>query len=599
MIDPVAAKIMKATTTFLRRSTICVVLCMAAGSAGSAHASEPLPLADSRAVYSLLPHADMLAEGGEALSIDEVSSPSQSKRFVPMKGGELLITRDRPSAWLRFRLSGPGCGGGDCDSGWLLEVRPSFSIILDSIELYLPSGRGAAGLFTRITSGAKSPARPDEIPSRFFLFSLPQSAVNGEYCYLRLESAMDVSVELNVLSALALRQRNILNFAGFGVIFGILLGMFFYNLFVYIGLKDRPYLYYILYIGSALVWLFHVQGHTTMFLGRHPAWDLAVLWVSVSLTLLWGAVFAVSFLDVRKNLPHMFYVLTAVAALSVLAMGMGLLRMHKAAFALTHLGGLVLPVAAIATAVMRLRQGFLPSRFFLLAWSVLAAGGLAFALMGLKLLPVNFLTVNGAAVGATLESLLLSLALTDRIRLLRKQKEYLEKTQKRYRQLSITDGLTGLYNRRYLKSRLRSEVEHSGRMEMPLSLVLLDLDDFKSVNDEHGHSAGDSVLAALSVTIGNCTRAGDIACRFGGEEFVLILPGTRSEYALMTAERIRTGFSASSMTLPGGKSFSVTVSAGVAELRPGEDASSLLDRADKAMYEAKRLGKNRTFVARG
>lgn len=590
---------MKRAAAFFQGGVIIAVLCTAAGSAGSARASEPLPLADSRAVYSLLPHADMLEEGGVALSIDEVSSPSQSKRFVPMQGDTLPITRGRPSVWLRFRLAGPECGARECESGWLLEVRPSFSIILDSVDLYLPSGRRAAGPFTGISTGAKSPARPGDIPSRFFLFSLPQSAVVGNYCYLRLASAMDVSVELNILSALALRRSNIENFTGFGIIFGILLSMFFYNLFIYIALKDRPYLYYILYIASALVWLFHVQGHTKMFLGQHPAWDLAVLWVSVSLTLLWGAVFAISFLDVRKNLPHMYYVLAATAMLSVLSIVMGLLKMHRAAFTMTHLGGLVLPVAVIATAAMRLRQRYLPSRFFLLAWSVLAAGGLVFALMGLKLLPVNFLTVNGAAIGITLESLLLSLALADRIRLLKKQKEYYEKTQKRYHQLSVTDELTGLYNRRYLQSRLRSEVEHAVRMEMPLSLVLLDLDDFKSVNDEHGHSVGDSVLAALAVTINNCTRAGDIACRFGGEEFVLIMPATRKEYARMTAERIRIGFSAVPVTMSGGKSFSVTVSAGVAELKPGEDASSLLDRADSAMYEAKRRGKNRTCVARG
>ncbi len=207
------------------------------------------------------------------------------------------------------------------------------------------------------------------------------------------------------------------------------------------------------------------------------------------------------------------------------------------------------------------------------------------------------LTVNGAAIGITLESLLLSLALTDRIRLLRKQKEYYEKTQKRYRQLSLTDGLTGLYNKRYLHSRLRSEVEHAERMEISLSLVLLDLDDFKSVNDEHGHGAGDSVLAALAVTINNCTREKDIACRFGGEEFVLIMPDTRKEFARMTAERIRTKFSAMPITTSDGKSLVVTISAGIAELEPGEDAPSLLDRADRAMYEAKKRGKNRTYAA--
>jgi two-component system, sensor histidine kinase LadS len=584
---------MKAAATFFRGGIVLAVLGMALTGVTAARASEPVSLGDNRVMRPLTSNTDILAEDGTALSIDEVSSPSRSGRFLPMNGDALLINRDLPSVWLRFRFADAPVGVQGRDTGWFLEVRPSFSIVLDVLDLYLPSENRAAEPFSGIFTGAMRPAQAGDIPSRFFLFSLPRGAVSGNYCYLHLASGMDVSVELNAWPALALRDRDILNFAGFGIIFGILLSMFFYNLFVYIALKDRPYLYYILYIGSALVWLFHVQGHTKMFLGQHPAWDLMLLWVSVSFTLLWGVVFTISFLGVKKNLPRMYLILAAMSVISAASIGMGLLGMNKAAFVTTHLGGVVMPVVVIATAAMRLRQNYIPSRFFLLAWSTLAAGGLVFALMGLKVLPVNYWTINGVAIGVTMESLLLSLALADRIRLLRKEKEYYEKTQKRYFELSVTDGLTGLYNKRYLQSKLRSEVEHAASMELPLSLILLDLDDFKSVNDEHGHSFGDSVLAALAVTLNNCTREGDIVCRFGGEEFVVIMPGTRNESACITAERIRTGFSDGPIKTAGGKSVTVTISAGVAELRSGEDAASLLDRADNAMYEAKRRGKNR------
>ncbi len=587
------------TAKVFRCLAAAAVLLLLAGGVTAARAAEPLALNGRCTVLSLGPHADLLAGAKDIVSISEVSSPAFSGRFVPLSGGEILITRQSPSAWLRFRLTeSAGRNDKQCAAGWILEVRPSFSIILDSVDLYLPSGgRTGSPAFTRISTGAMSEARPGDIPSRFFLFELPRGAVSGEYCYLHLASSMEVSVHLNVWPDLALRRRDIVNFFSFGIIFGILLSMVFYNLFVYISLKDRTYLYYILYIGSALVWLFHVQGHSKMFLGQHPAWDLAVVWISVSFTLLWGAVFTISFLAVKKNMPRMYYLLSAMAVLSVLSICAALLHMHRTAFIMTHLGGVAQPVMIIITAAVRLRQRFIPSRFFLLAWFVLAAGGLVFALMGLKVLPVNFWTVNGVAVGVTMESLLLSLALADRIRMLRKEKEYYEMTQKRYLELSVTDGLTGLYNKRYLQSRLLSEVEHALRMELPLSLVLLDIDDFKSVNDLHGHSFGDTVLARLAGTINNLTRECDIACRFGGEEFVLIMPGTRKADAYTTAERIRTRFEAEPAATADGQNIAVTISAGIAELRPGESAGSLLDRADSAMYEAKKQGKNRAAGA--
>jgi len=192
------------------------------------------------------------------------------------------------------------------------------------------------------------------------------------------------------------------------------------------------------------------------------------------------------------------------------------------------------------------------------------------------------------------ESLLLSLALADRIRTLKEEKEFFEKSQKRYMELSVTDELTGLYNRRYLQSKLESELQHSLRLDQPLSLVMLDLDDFKAVNDLYGHAFGDVVLARLAAVIRASSRELDVACRYGGEEFALIMPGTHGEDAVHTAERVRARFAAEVFTAENGEGLNVTVSLGVSELRKDDTADTLLERADRAMYRAKRLGKNRT-----
>ncbi len=534
-------------------------------------------------------------EDGRPLSIAAITSAEYSKRFVPTGEASLYVTHKVPAVWLRFRLDEPGSAS---RPGWILEVAPSFSIILDKIDLYLPMA-GAAGkrTYAHQSAGAKRPPRKGEAPSRFFLFETPEKTLRAEYAYLRLESAMDVSVWINQWQPLALSLRDVRYFLAYGLIYGILLAMIAYNFFIFVSLRDRAYLYYILYVVSALLWQFHVQGHAKMLAGTHPALDLSALWVLVGAVQLWGAVFSISFLSLKRHLPRMRVVVAGLAAVGAITAAAGVAGLHRAAFDLAHFGGLTLPVVVIIAAVLRLRQGFAPARYYVFAWSVLASGGILFALMGLQILPVAFWSVNGIALGMAAESLLLSLALADRIRTLKKEKEFFEKSQKRYMELSITDGLTGLYNRRYLQSKLESEVQHSQRLGRPLSLIMLDLDDFKAVNDRNGHGFGDMVLSRLAAVIRASTREVDVACRYGGEEFVLIMPGTAKADALNTAERIRTRFAAEPFITGKKQVETVTISLGTAELQEGDTTEAFLERADSAMYRAKRLGKNRTESA--
>ena len=160
----------------------------------------------------------------------------------------------------------------------------------------------------------------------------------------------------------------------------------------------------------------------------------------------------------------------------------------------------------------------------------------------------------------------------------------------------LTDVLTGLHNRRYLDRRLGEEVTRSARYGSPLSCLFIDADHFKSVNDMHGHHAGDQVLREISLRVRECLRASDIATRFGGEEFALLLPQTDQDEAFNLAERIRNRIGDQSILLESGQKLQITVSIGVSQLAmPASEGCSekLLDDADRALYEAKRLGRNR------
>ena len=181
----------------------------------------------------------------------------------------------------------------------------------------------------------------------------------------------------------------------------------------------------------------------------------------------------------------------------------------------------------------------------------------------------------------------------------RKQAEKaLLESEKRYMELSITDGLTLLYNSRHFFERLGSEIERAVRYDSFLSLILLDIDDFKQYNDTYGHPEGDKVLARLGEVIRESSRKADSAYRYGGEEFTVILPETEVESAVNVAERIRNGLESLIFSPASGEEVHKTVSIGVAQYRPHEELSSFMNRADTAMYQAKEQGKNRVFFSK-
>jgi diguanylate cyclase (GGDEF)-like protein len=165
---------------------------------------------------------------------------------------------------------------------------------------------------------------------------------------------------------------------------------------------------------------------------------------------------------------------------------------------------------------------------------------------------------------------------------------------------AITDGLTGAYNHRYLHERLEQEIERSSRYHAPLTCLMLDIDDFKKVNDLCGHPFGDQVLVDITRLIHETVRRTDLVGRYGGEEFLVIMPQTNTEEALPIAQRIVSAIRDHSFVFKGIVSMRTTVSVGLATYPSPEHGvtgkSSLLSAADQSLYTAKRTGKNKTVV---
>ena len=200
--------------------------------------------------------------------------------------------------------------------------------------------------------------------------------------------------------------------------------------------------------------------------------------------------------------------------------------------------------------------------------------------------PIEF-----AELEARVKSMLRIKRLQDELE--RRERELSDMNQ-RLLQMSRTDALTGVDNRRHFEERLHEMVEHSRRLNEPLSCVMCDLDKFKSVNDTHGHQAGDEVLKQFAVILTSCAREIDRVGRYGGEEFTLLLPGTVLDAAVTFAERVRKEVEERTFTFPGG-SLRRTASFGVAGWPHPRipHAEGLVKAADDALYVAKETGRNK------
>jgi diguanylate cyclase (GGDEF)-like protein len=318
-----------------------------------------------------------------------------------------------------------------------------------------------------------------------------------------------------------------------------------------------------------------------------------LLWgrVATGLSVMFATLFLASFAELRHYTPRLCratlavgWVLGAVTVLGVLPLKQTQDLARMLANPLLLLGALVLLVASSAA----LLRGSRYAGFFLLGWApLLVVTALGSAQSSTTFASWTWLNDADLAAGA-FEALMLSLGLADRMLAVRRERD-------RARSLAELDPLTNLLNRRAWTAGAERVASTGAVIRQPAAALFIDLDHFKSLNDQYGHEAGDHALVAVAACLNEVLRPGDVIGRYGGEEFVVALPRCTEERALGVAERLRAGVQA--LAIPTGHG-PLTASIGVAILKPGEALRGVLARADRAMYQAKSGGRNRVMADR-
>ncbi|QYK04614.1 sensor domain-containing diguanylate cyclase [Shewanella zhangzhouensis] len=370
---------------------------------------------------------------------------------------------------------------------------------------------------------------------------------------------------------------------------GMMLALMIYNFFLYLSARKVENVVYALYLISGTIWVGLSYGVAANFLGIYSA---AILQLNSNLLSMpsFLVLFMMLIFETRRRYPREHLALSLILTLLVADFIYSLFDVVGALKPASTLAAMMM-VVTFGVSLSLWRKGEPLAKYFLLGHSMFIVFNMLAVFYYKGLSQANQINSHGVGIGILLEALMMAFILSYRIKTL----EQLKAKQGELKRQANTDPMTHLFNRRYFdvtSPLLLTEAKATGAH---WTLLIIDIDNFKTINDTYGHHVGDLVIIEFAAVLKQNQRPQDIACRFGGDEFVLLL-NCNLENATRIAERIRAHAESLAVTIPEGQKLHFTVSIGVHAVLPGTDSmQEALQGADAALYESKRQGRNKVI----
>lgn len=596
---------------------LCLLLCLLAVLPVKAVASVmPSP---GEAVIDLAGRFEVLVDDSGALGIEDVRSPAHASAFVPAQpdSGDVSFGYSTSTYWLRLQLQAPAEQTGT--ARWLLELPyPA----LDRVEFY------ADGDTRPLIAGDRQPFAERPVAHRHPVFPLALEPGQTLTLYLRVDSEGAVSLPLKLWSPEAFETHNQLSYSLLSLYYGALLALMLYNLLLFLAIRNSLYLYYVLMLASMLLGQMAFNGIAHQFLWPQAThWNHVSLLVGFSLCGVFSALFTRSFLRTFNHARWLDYLLLLFALTFASLAVASLSGPYALVSMLLTAAGMLFALLAVGCGLYCLSRKIAGAGIYLIAWSFFLVGTAVFAARFHNLLPSNAFTAYAMQIGSALEMVLLSFGLANIINTLRReralaQNEALEAqnrlieslrqseqnlalrvaqrtheleqanlqlraNQQRLQHIAHHDPLTGLANRLLLEERIEHGIMRAMRHNSRIAVLLIDLDQFKPVNDKHGHAVGDELLVAVGKRFRGAVRAEDTVSRLGGDEFVIVLEDVFDisdvNRIVQTVENdLLRPFKVSEHLIEIGASVGYAFFP-----EDGKDTACLLHNADQMMYQIK------------
>jgi len=455
---------------------------------------------------------------------------------------------------------------------------------LDRVDIYILRDQR---VINQYHLGDSYPFSERAIKHRFFAFD-HDYAQGSSLIFIRVETPDPMLLPIFFGSLEDSAQRDMFNGYSYGLLYGIITALLLYNFILFIQLRLIRYLFYIIYLAMFILMNQSYTGHAYfMFWPEIPSWQHWMNPLLITLYSLSGITFTFLFLKTQQLFPRLFYNILYGSLVFLIIQVVFFSLNWQTATVIFAIGSVIfVSLFNLLITLLSFKSKPADVLIFLFANIATLIGSLITALTVFSVLPYNDFTYRAIEIGISVDVILLSIALAEQFRILQSEKLLAE-------QLARLDPLTGLFNRRAFYEQAQTVLYNAQRCLKKTSVIVLDIDNFKQINDTYGHSIGDEVIKKTAEIIKSMIRKGDIPVRWGGEEFVIVHPNDGEE-AMLLAERLRKYIEKCELSTSL-CSLTFTISLGIAQTSDTKGSiDQLIKEADLQMYRAKEQGRNQS-----